>query len=177
VNRAWREFAAANGADPERVSDQANYLTVCDAVRESCETAREVGDGLRAVLRGEVGEFRFEYPCHSPEQQRWFAMRATRRSLPGGPGAVIVHTDVTERRVAGDALRAERDFVATVLETTSVLIVVLDRDGRIMRFNRACEEASGYLSDEVEGRNFWELGLVPNEELPEVRRQASDVFA
>jgi len=177
ANRAWREFAAANGADPEQVSDRANYLAVCDAVRESCDSAREAGDGIRAVLRGELGEFRLEYPCHAPDCERWFAMRATRRSLPGGPGAVIIHTDVTERRVASAALRAERDFVATVLETTSALIVVFDPDGRVMRFNRACEEASGYLSEEVEGRNVWELGLVPNEELPDVRRAARDVFA
>lgn len=175
VNRAWREFAAANGGHPARVS-RSNYLAVCDAASASSEIARAAGEGIRAVLRSELGEFGLEYPCHSPEQQRWFAMRATRRSLAGRTGAVIVHTDVTERRIAIAALRAERDFIATVLETTSALIVVLDLQGRVLRFNRACEEATGYLSEEVEGRNFWELGLVPDEEVAQVRRATRDVL-
>jgi PAS domain S-box-containing protein len=64
---------------------------------------------------------------------------------------------------AEEALKRERDFGSAVLETAGVLVVVLDREGRIVRFNRACEQMTGYSFAEVKGRPFWDLFLVPEE--------------
>lgn len=60
-------------------------------------------------------------------------------------------------------LQAERNFVSAVLETAGALVVVLDQDGRIIRFNRACEQITGYRFSEVQGIPFWDLFLVPEE--------------
>lgn len=60
-------------------------------------------------------------------------------------------------------LQAERNFVSAVLETAGALVVVLDQEGRIIRFNRACEETTGYRFAEVQGVPFWDLFLVPEE--------------
>ena len=43
------------------------------------------------------------------------------------------------------------------------LIVVLDREGRIVRFNRACERVTGYSFEEAGGKCIWELFLGPEE--------------
>ena len=72
--------------------------------------------------------------------------------------------DITERKQAEEMLRKERDFSAAVLDTAGALVVVLDKEGRIIRFNRACEAITGYLASEVLGRVFWEF-LVPAEEM------------
>ncbi|OGV60339.1 MAG: hypothetical protein A2283_00435 [Lentisphaerae bacterium RIFOXYA12_FULL_48_11] len=64
-------------------------------------------------------------------------------------------------------LREERDFTTAVLDNTGAMVVVLDREGRITRFNRACESITGYTLAEVSGRVFWEF-LVPPEDLPGV---------
>ncbi len=45
----------------------------------------------------------------------------------------IAH-DVTQRKQANDELRRERNFVSAVLDTVGALVVVLDRAGRIVRF-------------------------------------------
>lgn len=50
------------------------------------------------------------------------------------------------------ALTAERNFVSAVLETMPALVLVLDHAGRIVRFNRACEESTGYTFAELAGR-------------------------
>lgn len=52
---------------------------------------------------------------------------------------------------------------AIIIETVASLVVVLDREGRIVRFNRACEQATGYLRHEVLNRPFWRLLLAPAE--------------
>jgi len=64
------------------------------------------------------------------------------------------------------ALKKERDFMAGVADTVGALVVVLDREGRIVRFNRQCEQTTGYASEEVEGRPFWEPFLIPEEVEP-----------
>ena len=60
-------------------------------------------------------------------------------------------------------LRMERDFMSAVLSTAGALVVVLDRHGRIVRFNRACEKLTGYLFTEVKGKHFWDIFLVSDE--------------
>ena len=77
----------------------------------------------------------------------------------------IVH-DITQRKQAEAALQRERNFVSAVLDTVGALVVVLDRDGRIVRFNRACERATCYHFDEIKDRPFWDFLLVPEEIAP-----------
>lgn len=90
--------------------------------------------------------------------------------------AVNAFLDVTDRKQAEEALEDERNFASAVLDTIGALVVVLDREGRIVRFNRACEEATGYTFDEVRGRPFFEFLLVP-EEVEPVRSVFADLKA
>gem|GEM_PF-865443 len=71
--------------------------------------------------------------------------------------------DVSERRLAEATLAHERNFTASILETVGALVVVLDREGRIVRFNRTGERLTGYAFDEVRGKPFWEIFLPTDE--------------
>jgi len=74
--------------------------------------------------------------------------------------------EIEDRQRALQALNGERDFTSAVLDTAGALVVVLDRDGRIVRFNRMCEQVTGYSFPEVKDRVFWDLLLVPEEQEP-----------
>ncbi|NEQ67360.1 MAG: PAS domain S-box protein [Symploca sp. SIO2D2] len=74
-----------------------------------------------------------------------------------------VARDITKRKQAERALTQERNFISAILDTATALIVVLDTQGRIVRFNRACEQMTGYSFEEVRGRHFWDLFLIPEE--------------
>jgi two-component system, OmpR family, sensor histidine kinase VicK len=63
------------------------------------------------------------------------------------------------------ALTVERNFVSTVLDTVDALVAVFDTAGRIVRFNRACETASGYEFPTLVGRYLWEK-LIPQADIP-----------
>lgn len=65
------------------------------------------------------------------------------------------------KRVVG--LKKERNFVSAVLNTVGALIMVLNPHGRILRFNRVCEQTTGYSLDEVKGKPFWDLFLTTDE--------------
>ena len=72
------------------------------------------------------------------------------------------------------AEREERDFITTVLQTVQSLVVVLDCDGRVVEFNRACEEMSGFTRDEFMGKYAVSL-LVPPEEAKRVENFCLDL--
>ncbi|GIW39801.1 MAG: hypothetical protein KatS3mg076_0378 [Candidatus Binatia bacterium] len=51
-----------------------------------------------------------------------------------------VMRDLTERKRVEDELRQQRDFAERLLDTAPVLIVVVDREGRIRHLNRRAED-------------------------------------
>ncbi|MCW5313498.1 response regulator [Nostoc sp. KVJ3] len=75
----------------------------------------------------------------------------------------FIYREVTERKRAEETLNQERNFISAVLDTASALVTVLDSQGKIVRFNQACEQITGYSFDEVRGRYFWNLFLLPEE--------------
>ena len=83
----------------------------------------------------------------------------------------VLH-DVSERDAVEEALRQERDFAETLIETARVVVLVLDRDGRILRFNPYMEELSGYRLREVRGEDWFDLFLPDEDNTREVLREA-----
>jgi PAS domain S-box-containing protein len=77
--------------------------------------------------------------------------------------------DITDRVNAQSELRAERDFVSAILDTAPSLIMVLDAEGEVVRFNRACEELSGMSMNEVAGRPLWELPFLLDDDRAVIR--------
>jgi hypothetical protein len=100
VNKAWRRFAKDNGAYPGEVSEGANYLGVCEGARgEHSQYARSFAEGLRLVLSGAEERFALEYPCHSPQERRWFVGSVGRLADGDTPLALVAHENVTGGRV------------------------------------------------------------------------------
>jgi PAS domain S-box-containing protein len=62
------------------------------------------------------------------------------------------------------------EFVNAILNAAASLILVVDVQGHIVRFNRACEEATGYDAVEVLGRPFFDIFLRPEDR--EIKRAA-----
>lgn len=96
VNAAWRRFARANG-DPElrATGPGTNYLDACRAVSHDDDgIAAAAARGLRGVLEGSLPKFSLEYPCASPEEERWFVMNVA-PVIGSEFGAVISHVDIT----------------------------------------------------------------------------------
>lgn len=83
--------------------------------------------------------------------------------------ALITLSDVTQQQETEKALKRERDFTETILKVERALVVVLDSEGHIVRFNQACENLSGYTEAEMRATFVWER-LIPPEERGAVQR-------
>jgi two-component system sensor histidine kinase VicK len=75
----------------------------------------------------------------------------------------IMDRDNRARFRVESALTVERNFVSTVLDTVGALVAVFDTAGRIVRFNRTCEQVSGYDFDSLVGRYLWEKLIPPSD--------------
>jgi PAS domain S-box-containing protein len=71
--------------------------------------------------------------------------------------------DITELKQVQEALQEERNVVSAIFDTVGALVMVLDREGRIVRFNRACERMTGHAVEESAGKFVWDLFVVPEE--------------
>ncbi len=76
--------------------------------------------------------------------------------------------DITRRRRAEEATRAEKEFANSLIELAEAVILVLDHAGRIVRTNRYVLSLTGYREAELEGRSL--IDLVLPEDWPSVRQ-------
>jgi hypothetical protein len=100
VNDAWKQFEAENSDGKGIVGVGSNYFTVCrQAAKENDQDALHALNGIKQVLDGVLIEFEYEYPCHSPDEKRWFIMRVTPMLFIGNK-AVVSHINITEKKLA-----------------------------------------------------------------------------
>jgi PAS domain S-box-containing protein len=71
--------------------------------------------------------------------------------------------DITELKRTEEALQEERNVASAILDSVGTLVVVLDPRMRIVRFNRVCEETTGYSFADVRSRFVWDLMTVPEQ--------------
>jgi len=130
VNEQWRHYGIENASTDPCAGIGQNYLSICDAATGECaDEAQVTGDGLRAVLGGERESFSIEYPCHAPDQARWFRMMANRLGERAGSGAVVMHVDITERKLAEQELNrlAYRDPLTGLPSRNGFVQALTDR--------------------------------------------------
>jgi PAS domain S-box-containing protein len=165
VNRAWREFAQANPPVPSNICEGTNYLAVCrSAAGPAAVEAGPVAAGIAALLAGAQDDLVLEYPCHSPQVERWFSMRVNRFPGAGPVRLAVAHHDITERKrleLQHEAERSTLERLARGEPLTAVLtqlalgyearfpgmycsVLLLDEDGRRLRTGAAPSLPAGF---------------------------------
>jgi PAS domain S-box-containing protein len=95
----------------------------------------------------------------------WFHCEAKMIRRPDGSPWFIhgVGFDITELKRTEADLAEERNVLSAILDTVGALVAVLDPEGRIVQFNRACEQTTGYTFAEIQGNSLWDLFLAREE--------------
>ena len=153
VNEPWRRFASENGAESGQPAPSTgigtNYLAACRAGGAfTSSTAQEASRGIQAVLDGRLPSFSLEYPCHSPQHQRWFTMMVMPLGHENPDGVVITHTDITAIKQAEESLR-----IAAVAFECQEGMLVMDAHRVTLRVNQAFSHITGYAASEVIGQS------------------------
>ncbi|MEO8391580.1 MAG: PAS domain S-box protein, partial [Chloroflexota bacterium] len=113
VNRAWCEFADNNGFHDAAYGIGQNYFEICHrAIGEDANLAQAAANGLRQIVAEGGSTFTLEYPCHSPDKQRWFLLRASGFDINAKRYVVVMHEDITQRILAEEQARSQARFPA-----------------------------------------------------------------
>ncbi|MHC5021969.1 MAG: hybrid sensor histidine kinase/response regulator [Planctomycetota bacterium] len=144
-------------------------LVACGWTARATARVRDWRLGLMAVMLAFMAARQIWTMALTFDQADW-APRFTGQwqELPGLAVSVMAFVAVVflarmleEREQASAQLRIERDFADALLTTQATLVVVLDAQGGIVRFNRACETLTGRTEEAVRGRPFWETVVPP----------------
>lgn len=166
VNEQWLRLDVPQSGQPPRAGVGVNYLDACRlAARDGGAEMTAILEGLADVIGGRRPSFVSEYPCAVGDDTSWFAMTIV--PLQGGGGAVISHTDVTERRLAElDSQQARHELghfarVATMGELTASLAHQLN------------QPLTGILSNAQAAHRYLESGAP---DLAEIRAIVTDII-
>ena len=148
VNQSWQQYGQDNGHDLEAAAAHtgvgSNYLAVASASTPEPEgdNCSDFDKGIRAVLNGSLPSFNLEYPCHSPEQKRWFSMTVNPMGDEACDGVIITHNEIT-RSVQ---LAQERQEAQTRLEKIASLL-----PGMVFQFRLRTDGSScfPYVSEKI----------------------------
>jgi DNA-binding CsgD family transcriptional regulator len=110
TNKAWQTYAAKSGMPKAYDHIGVNYIEICDATTgNEAAHARKAAEGIRAVIRGDLDEFLYDYPCHSGDEQHWYYLRAIRMSGPAPIRVVASHEEITTLKLTEEALRKSQE--------------------------------------------------------------------
>ena len=74
---------------------------------------------------------------------------------------------VSDHKEIEKSLSYGKDFVESLIRNANVIIIGLDKEGRIKLFNETAEKITGYQFAELKGKNWFEV-MVPRERYPQV---------
>ena len=174
VNAAWVRFAGENGFQGQREGVGDNYLSICDSASGNfTDGASSASDGIRSVMAGVRDGFQMEYPCHSPTEERWFVVRATRFGSPGSVRVVVAHENITSRKKAEQSLRdSEQKFHQLADNITDVFWIASPDLNTIYYVSGGYQIIWGYATENLYANPHQRFNSV----LPEDRAQVLAVF-
>ncbi|MEF8702264.1 MAG: PAS domain-containing protein [Candidatus Accumulibacter sp. UW26] len=164
VNPVWQAFAGSNGGSAALASGVGiDYLGAVRRAAAGDSLAAAALQGSEDVLAGRQATFILEYPCHSPDCERWFELHAT-PLLGEVRGMVVGHRDITARKLALRALEQctvelrhnERDLTA-LLNSVSSMIGYWDRNLRNRFANHAYRDWFGVDPAAIPGKHIREV--------------------
>ncbi|MEO5945061.1 MAG: PAS domain S-box protein [Ferruginibacter sp.] len=182
VNKAWDDFARENGVTTlERVSPGSNYFEVCKtAITAGDIIAGQALKGIKSVFKKENQSFEFEYPCHSPIENRWFTLYVSKFGNDDSK-LVVSHNNITERKKAENKLNAtslELESAITdlnkILDSSLDVICTINGNGEFEKISTASQQVWGYTPEELIGTKI--INLVYHEDV-EITIKAAEKLA
>jgi diguanylate cyclase (GGDEF)-like protein/PAS domain S-box-containing protein len=89
---------------------------------------------------------------------------------------IVFVRDITARRQAENEVRQAKEYLENILENSADPIGIVDQRGRIIKWNKAAEQAFGYSFQEIDGYSSFELYADRNQlqaMLSQLRREGS----
>jgi PAS domain S-box-containing protein len=144
VNRAFARLTGLENIVGRRVTE------AIPGIKESAPELFEIYG--RVSLTGQPERFEI----YLKPLARWLHITAY---SPGKEHFIAVFEDITDRKRAELALRESEQKLANIIDFLPDATLVIDKEGKVIAWNRAMEEMTGIKAADMVGRGNFEYGL------------------
>ena len=172
IERVNKKGIELFGSTEQQIVGLICHKFICPAEEGKCpvtDLGQDVDKSERFLLRSDGS--------HLP------ILKSVRRILIDGEEKLLeTFVDITERKLAEDALQVTRDYLSTLLEYANAPIIVWDTEFKITQFNKAFERLTGRMAADVLGLGLdwiflsaarFQYVVAPYESIIENKRQSS----
>ncbi|MBB3054721.1 PAS domain S-box protein [Mucilaginibacter gotjawali] len=165
VNESWKRFARENKLKMPHFGLGYNYIAVTEKTTgEEAVTAKKMSKGIQTIMAGEAGEFSLEYPCDSHAEKRWFQAVVAPLNDKKHKGAVIVHINITDRKLAEQNRFHSEQRYRQIVETAQEGIWMIDENFVTLFVNKKMCDILGYTAEEIIGKHNYDFKEIGSKE-------------
>jgi PAS domain S-box-containing protein len=143
VNESWKKFTLANNLGVPKYGIDYSYIAISEKATGVDEiSGGKIARGIREVIDGSLDEFSMEYSCYLQGKKVWFQIIVAPLTDKTKKGAVILHIDITGRKLAEELHLQSEANLKTIFENTDVAYVLCDANHNIVSFNTKANQFS-----------------------------------
>jgi len=159
VNHAWDQLRGfsrpQNEADGSVGLAYRSVSAAAVGTPDGADAMRAIA-GIEAVLQGAQNHFTLDYPCAGAQTARWIRLTVYPMIEPG-EGAVVVHEDITERKLTECRLDYERTQLRTLLQTIPDMVWLKDPQGVYLACNPAFQQLMHATESDILGKTDYDF--------------------
>jgi PAS domain S-box-containing protein len=140
VNESWKKLVLFNNLGIPNYGVGYSYLAISEtATAINKETSRKIEQGINDIIRGNQKEFQMEYASLSGKD--WFLIVVAPLADKMQKGAVVLHINITDRKLAEASLQKSEANLRSVFENIDLSIVLFDADMNVVSYNSNADAA------------------------------------
>ena len=141
VNESWKRFTLENNLGVPKYGIDYSYIAISEKATGVDEVSGEkIANGIKEVIAGIKKEFSMEYSCYSKQKNVWFQIIVAPLTDKTKKGAVVLHIDITGRKLAEELLHQSEANLQTIFENTDIAYILCNAEHKIVSFNTKANE-------------------------------------
>ena len=131
---------------------------------------------FKSIIKGDITEA-FEFPLNrSIGDMKWLSLHGSLIKIEKETLIQILIQDITERKRFEQNLKRSEQKFRFLFENTPISIIILNPEGVIVDCNPPTEKITGYKKEELIGRSYRNLSLIPPEYLKIINKLFKKFF-
>jgi PAS domain S-box-containing protein len=176
VNESWKKFTLQNNLGVPKYGIDYSYTAISEkATGVDQVSGRQIANGIKEVITGIIEEFSLEYSCHSKNKKAWFQIIVAPLTDKTKKGAVVLHIDITERKLAEELMLQSEANLKTIFENTDIAYVLCNADNKIISFNTKASELCQELFDKKLKTGNLAFSYFPKNKIPNLKEAIEKV--
>ncbi len=170
ANESWRKFTIKNNLGVPRYGIDFSYAAISEKATGVDElSGKQIAKGIRDVISGVIEEFSLEYSFYEKRKKVWYQIIVAPLKDKRRKGAVVLHIDITERKLAEELKLQSEANLETIFKNTEIAYVLCNVKNQVVSFNsKASELCLEQFGKKLKaGTNAF--GYFPKDKIPNVK--------